>query len=112
MAFTYEEIRRKYDGEGLVIAEIVARDGSQGNRFAILYEVLITTKNKEEAQLLLDMHKEIGLDVVMIETFNSNTTACHFSDGELMIDNMQPNEIAEFFRSVFNMENMKINNTD
>jgi len=109
MAFTYEEIRRKYDGEGLVIAEIVARDG---NRFAVGYEVLMTTKKKEEAWLLLDMHKELGLDVVMIETFNPNATACHFSDGELMIDNMQPNEIAEFFRSVFNMENVKINNID
>lgn len=104
MAFTYEELRRKYDGEGLVIAEVVARDGAQGNRFAILYEVLMTTKNKEEAQLLLDMHKELGLDVVMIDTFDPNVTACHFSEGELYIDTMQPNELAAFFRTVLNME--------
>lgn len=101
MAQTFEVIQQIYKNKGLVIAEVVKRDN---NQFAVLYEVLADTKKKEEAQLLLEIHQELGLEVVMIEAFDQDAVACHFSDGELVFDNMQPNEIAACLRTVFNLE--------
>jgi len=105
MAFTFKEIQENYKGKGLVIAEVVKRDG---NQFAVGYEVLIVTRIKEEAQLLLDMHKELGLEVVMIETFEPDAVACHFCGGELVFDNMEPADIATCFRTIFNMKDENI----
>jgi len=106
MAFTFKEIQENYMGKGLVIAEVVERNN---NQFAVGFEVLIITKVRSEAQLLLDMHKELGLEVVMIETFDPDAVACHFCDGELEFDNMEPADIATCFRTIFNMKTNNIN---
>lgn len=101
MAKTFDEIQQIYKNRGLVIAEVIKRDN---NQFAVLYEVLADTKKKGDAQLLLDMYKELDLEVVMIDTFAPDTVACHFIAGELYVDNMEPQDVAACFRTVFNLD--------